>query len=242
MGTSTNTSGSNQSNLQFNPIAQGVYNNLVQGGGNVLGGYMNNPFGNAFYQMGAGQSQKGAQQAGANNMAALNQNQLAQGLGGQAGQGYLSALRSQTGRANQSMMSQANISNVLAALQRQMTAAGTGLSFSPQLTGQTGSFKQQQTTGGLGTWLPQVAGGLLGAGMGAMTGGLSSALGGAMGGGGGGASAAMSTPFAGGMGMPSSAFSGFPSSIMSGAGGQMPSLMNPLNPFGSALMSQGFGG
>lgn len=173
MGTTSTTTGSNTSNLNFNPLAQGVYNNMVQGGGSVLGGYINNPFGNAMYQMGASQSAKGAQTAGQTNMQALLQNMKAQGLGGQAGQGWLAAQQSNTGRANQAMSSQANVSNVLAALQRQMAATGMGMSFSPQLTGQSGNFSQTQQTGGLGTWLPQLLGAGLGAGMGAMTGGMS---------------------------------------------------------------------
>lgn len=165
MSTTQNVTGTNASNLQFNPLAQNIYNQLVGGGGNILGQYMNNPFGNPFYQMGAAQSQKGAQAAGANNMAALGQNALVSGLTGQAGAGFLGAQKAQTGRANQAMSSQANVSNVLSALQRQMSAAGTGLSFSPQLTGQSGSFSQKSYPSGLGTWLPQVLSGALGAGI-----------------------------------------------------------------------------
>lgn len=171
MGTTNKTTGSNQSNLQFNPLSQGVYNQLVQGGGNVLQGFINNPFGNSLYQMGAGQAQQGAKQLGNQNMQALQQNQLVQGLGGQAGQGWLGAQQAQTGRANQAMSSQANVSNVLAALQRQMAATGMGMSFSPQLTGQSGNFSQTQSTSGLGTWLPQLLGAGMSAAMGGLTGG-----------------------------------------------------------------------
>lgn len=177
MGTKQTTTGSNQSTLQFNPIAQGIYNQLVQGGGNVLSQYTNAPFSNPFYQMSAALGQKGAQQMGQNNMQALLQNMLTSGISGGAGAGFKQAQMAQLGRANQSMMSQANVSNVLAALQRQMAAAGTGLSFSPQLTGQKGTFSQTQQTSGLGTWLPQLAGGGLSAAMGF-------AGGGGMGGGG----------------------------------------------------------
>lgn len=173
MGTTNNTSGSNSSTLQFNPISQGIYNSMTKGAGNVMNGYINSPFSNPFYNMGAAQSQKGAQAAGANNMAALNQSQLVNGMGGQAGAGFMNAQRAQTGRANQAMSSQANQSNIFAALQRQMQAAGTGLSYSPQLTGQSGNFSQTSSTGGLGSWLPQVMGaGLSMAGM-AASGGMS---------------------------------------------------------------------
>jgi hypothetical protein len=193
MSTTNTTQGSNTSTLQFNPIAQGIYNQLIQGGGKVLGDYMNAPLSNPYYNLGAAQSQRGAQQAGQNNIAALGQNMLTSGISGQAGAGFKQAQLAQTGRANQAMSSQANVSNVLAALQRQMAAAGTGLSFSPQLTGQTGNFNQSQTQSGLGTWLPQLLSAAGGAAMGGLTGGASM-LGGAGGGFG------MSGGFAGGSG------------------------------------------
>lgn len=156
MSTKQTTTGSDTSTLSYNPAAQSIYNALISGGGNVLGNYINAPFSNAAYEMGAGQSQRGAQMAGGNMMRALSQNQLASGLGGQAGAGFLGAQRAQAGRAGSAMSSQANTSNVLAALQRQMMAAGTGMSFSPQLTGQKGQFSQQQIQSGSGTWLPQL--------------------------------------------------------------------------------------
>jgi hypothetical protein len=171
MGTGTNTSG-----LQFNPLAQSTYNNLVGGAGGVLGGYINSPFGNPSYTLGAAQSAQGAQQAGGNNMAALMQNMLTSGMGGQAGAGFKQAQLAQTGRANQALTSQSKIQNVLGALQRQMSAAGTGLSFSPQLTGQSGSFKSQNFPSGLGTWLPQVLSGAAGIGLAGATGGASLGL------------------------------------------------------------------
>jgi hypothetical protein len=177
MGTTNTTTGSNSSTLQFNPIAQGIYNQLISGGSRVLGGYMNDPFGNPAYTMGAAQSQRGAQQAGQNNMSALAQNMLTSGISGQAGAGFKQAQMAQTGRANQAMSSQANVQNVMQALQRQMMAAGTGLSFSPQLTGQSGNFTQSQSQSGLGTWLPQLLGGLGGLAMGGMTGGMGSGFG-----------------------------------------------------------------
>jgi hypothetical protein len=180
MSTKQTTTGSNQSTLQFNPAAQGIYNNLVKQGGSQLSDMIQNPFGNAMYSLGLGQSQKGAAQQGANNMGVLNQNQKAQGLNGQGGAGFMAAQRAMMGRSNASMMSGANTSNVFQALQRQMAATGMGMSFSPQLTGQKGSFNQTQETGGLGTWLPQ----LIGTAAGAAIGGLTSGAGGAAGKGG----------------------------------------------------------
>lgn len=230
MGTTNKTTGSNTSTLAFNPKSQSVYDQLIQGGGNVLSGFINNPFGNAMYQMGAGQAQQGAKQLGNQNMQTLNQNQTVQGLGGQAGQGWLGAQQAQTGRANQALSSQANVSNVLAALQRQMAATGMGMSFSPQLTGQSGNFSQTQSTSGLGTWLPQ----LLSAGMGMGLAGINAAQGND------------STPF-GSVGGVSNPGLGSPSYMPGGSfGGSMipPSVMGPgmgpaMGGFSSLFQPQG---
>jgi hypothetical protein len=158
MSTTNQTTGNNTTTLGFNPGAQSLYNSLIGGAGGVLGQYINSPLNNPTYNLGAAQSQAGAQQAGQNNMNALNQSALTNGLTGQAGAGFMSAQKAQTGRANQAMSSQANIQNVMAALQRQMAAAGTGLSFSPQLTGQTGSNAGTSSLGGLGTYAPEIGG------------------------------------------------------------------------------------
>lgn len=222
MSTTNTTTGSNASSLQFNPLAQNIYNQLVGGGGNILGQYMNNPFGNPFYQMGAAQSQKGAQAAGANNMAALGQNALVSGLTGQAGAGFLGAQKAQTGRANQAMSSQANVANVMNALNRQMSAAGTGLSFSPQLTGQSGQFSQQSMLSGLGTWLPQ----LMATGLGAATGGL-------------GATGATAASSGGPLNLSTTpSLSGLTSPFSSGTSG----LANPFSGFASSNWAPGFSG
>jgi hypothetical protein len=166
MGSQQQTTGSSNNTLNFNPIAQGIYNSLVGGGSSVLQGYMNNPLSNPTYRLGAAQAVKGAQQAGANNMGVLNQNQKVNGLTGNAGAGWLTSQRNQTGRANQSLVSNANIQNVQGAMNRQIGAAGTALSFNPQLTGSSGTSNQTTSTGGLGTWLPQLLSSGLGAGLG----------------------------------------------------------------------------
>lgn len=229
MGTKHTTTGSNTSTLQFNPQSQNLYNQLIGSSGNQLQGYINSPFSNAMYMMGAGQSAKAAQNIGGTNMSALSQMMKGSGMTGQAGAGWLAAQKAQTGRANQSMLGQSQTSNVLSALQRQMQATGMGLSFTPQLTGQTGNFQQTQQSSGLGTWLPQLMGAGLNAGMAAMTGGMSSAAGGGGGfgslmGGGGGSGAGFSG-FSG-----SSPFTGFtPSSGLSG--------MVPTNPFNASMFS-----
>jgi len=142
---------------------------------------MNNPFGNAFYRLGAGQSQQAANQLGQQNMNAFNQNYLTSGFGGQAGAAFKAAQGAQIGRANQALRSQANIGNIMAALQRQLGATGMGLSYSPLMTGtnSSGTSNTTQTTSGTGTWLPQLIGAGLGAatmglgGLGGMAGGMS---------------------------------------------------------------------
>ena len=113
---------------------------------------MDRPFSNAFYNQGAQMTQQGAAQAGANNIGANKQAALTGGLNG----GWQGAVGSQTGRANQAMTSQGNVNSVLQALQRQMSAAGTGLSFNPQMTGQSGTSSSTSSMGGLGSWLPQM--------------------------------------------------------------------------------------
>jgi hypothetical protein len=166
MPTQQNTSTS----LGFNPGAEGVYNQLIGGAGNVMNGYINNPLGNPTYQLGLGQSIKGASQSGANNMNMLTQLMKTSGMGGSAGQGFLGAEQAQTGRANQSMLSNANLSNVMQAFQRQMQASGSAMSFSPQLAGSSGTSSQ----GGLGQFLPLiggVAGSIFGGPAGGMAGG-----------------------------------------------------------------------
>jgi len=160
--------------LNYDPNALSTYKQLISGGGNVLSQYMNNPFGNAFYNMGLGQSMAGANQLGQQNINTLSNNMAISGLGGNSGNAFQQAMLSNIGRGNQSIRSQANIGNVMNALQRQMTATGMGMSFSPLLTGQKGQTTQTQS--GLGTWLPQLLGTAASAGMAGLTGGASLAF------------------------------------------------------------------
>lgn len=165
MSTKTQT----DNTMHFNPVAQQSYNSLVGSGTKVLNDQMNNPFGNAMYKMGLGASQQGATQQGNNNMSALQQMMRTSGIGGNSGNAFQMAQQGKIGRSNASMMSQANTSNVQGALQRQLTATGMGMSFSPQLTGSSAT----QTQSGLGTWLPQLLGAAGSAAMGFATGGAS---------------------------------------------------------------------
>jgi hypothetical protein len=159
MSTTQQTTGSNTSNLQFNPGAQSQYNSLISGANNVLSQYMNNPLSGTMFNMGAAQSQRGALNNGQSIMQAMTGGQNP-GQAGNAGQGFLQAQKAGAGRAASNQQSQGNISNIMAGLGRQTSAIGTGLSFSPQLTGQTGSFSQMGSQGGLGSWLTPLISGI----------------------------------------------------------------------------------
>lgn len=159
--------------LNYNPTAEGVYNSMIKNAGGILNDYMSNPFGNANYKMGLGQSMAGANQLGQQNISSLMNNMKISGMSGNSGNAFQQAMMNNIGRGNQSMRSQANISNVMSALQRQMQATGMATSFSPQLTGTTGSSTSSMS--GLGTWLPQLMSSLAGTGIGAATGGASMA-------------------------------------------------------------------
>jgi len=151
MSTTTQTTGSNTSNLQFNPQAQAMYNQLISGAGNVLGGYTNKPFSGGMFNLGAAQNQKGAQGAGQNIMQALGAQQNP-AQAGNAGQGFMANQKATGGRVTSNMSSQANQANIMQAFNRQMGSIGTGMSFSPQVTGQTGNFSQTGSMGGFGSW------------------------------------------------------------------------------------------
>jgi len=206
MSTKTTTSSDNQSNLNFDPGSMSLYKNLTGNAGNVLNQYMNNPFTNAFYQMGLQTSQKGAMQQGQNNIQAMLQNMKVSGLGGASGAGFQQAQLGKIGRSNASMLSQANLGNVMNAFQRQLGATGMGMAFQPLMTGEKSHGQQTQQTGGLGTWLPQLAG--------AAFGGLTGGLGGLFGGGGGAGSGLISPTM---------------SSMAGGAPTMIPGMMGGIN-------------
>lgn len=172
MSTQTKTDSSQSNALQFNPQSQDIYNLLTKQGSGVLSSMMQNPFGNVGYKLGLGESQKGATALGNQSIQALMQGMRTSGIGGQAGNAFQTAQMGQIGRANQGLRSQGQIANIMNAFQRQMGATGVGMSFSPQITGSSGTGSQTQSTSGTGTWLPQLLGAGLGMGMSAMTGGM----------------------------------------------------------------------
>src|SRR5581483_12109 len=177
MSTKSQTSSSNQSTIQYDPASMNVYNALIGGAGKTLQGYIKSPLANPLYRLGLGASMAGASKLGRQNINAFMSNLQTGGFGGKAGNAFKTAELSRIGRSNASMMSQAQIQNIMAAYQRQLQAAGMGLSFNPLLTGETSKGQSTTTKSGLGTWLPQ----LLGAGIGAASNMFMPGAGGAMG-------------------------------------------------------------
>ena len=173
MSTKTSTSQASTNKLNYDPNALNLYQNLIRSGGMQLSNLMNQPLSSPLYQMGLGQSIKGATAGGANNMGALQQLMRTSGFTGTGGQGFQSAQTAKIGRANQGLVAGANTANVMNALQRQLQATGMAMSFQPLLKGTSGTSQSTQTQSGLGTWLPQ----LLGAGLGMATSGLTSGAG-----------------------------------------------------------------
>lgn len=213
---STKQETKSQNTLNYDKGSKSNYDSLTGAGTNVLSQYMKNPFNNSFYNMGLGQSQAGATAQGSNNMSALMSQMKTSGFAGKGGNAFQMGQMGKIGRSNASMMANANTSNVMSALQRQMTATGMGMSYNPLLTGTSGT--QTQTTSGTGTWLPQLLGAAGGAAMGFATGGASTLAQGA--------SSAMKMPsyMSGG-----SAFAGAPSGS-SGIFGTVPGMSAP-SPF-----------
>jgi hypothetical protein len=183
MSSKTQTDQSSTNTLNYDPSSLANYKGLTGAGSSLLQSFMSNPFGNANYTQGLQNSMKGAQAGANNNMSVLQQMMKTSGMSGTAGQGFQQAQAARMGRANQGMLANANISNVQAALQRQLQATGMGMAFQPLLKGTSGNSQTTQTTGGLGTWLPQLIGAGLGMAGGAMTGGMSGAMGSIMKGG-----------------------------------------------------------
>lgn len=167
---STKTTSTSDNTLNYDSASKNIYNQLTGSGSKVLLDYIKNPFNNSAYNLGLGQSMKGATSLGNQNIQSMLNNMKISGIGGGAGNAFQNAMMGNIGRGNQSLRSQANLSNVFSALNRQMTATGMGMSFNPLLTGESGKSTQQ--TGGLGTWLPQLLGSLGGMALGGATGGM----------------------------------------------------------------------
>jgi hypothetical protein len=165
MGT---TETSQQTNA-YNPSSMSTFNNLMSSLGNVLPGFMNNPFGTQQFKLG---QQLGTNQANNLNQTAtsgLTQNMTGSGMAGGASNPAATEMLQNQARAGTGTTANLGfIQPTQQALGTQQAALGTAAGFKPLQTGGT----NVQSTQGLGTWLPQLLGGLGGAGMSALTGGL----------------------------------------------------------------------
>lgn len=165
MGT---TATSTQTNA-YNPNSMGTYNNLMSQLGNILPGFMNNPFGTQQFKTG---QQLGTTQANNLNQSAtsgLMKNMIGSGMAGGASNPAATEMLQNQARANTA--NTANLGFVQPtqqALGTQQAAINTAANFKPLQTGGT----NVQSTQGLGTWLPQV----LSAGAGILSGGLNNGL------------------------------------------------------------------
>lgn len=130
---------------------QGLQGPLAQ----MLTGYMQNPFGNPFFQTQQQMGTRQAQNLGQTATSGLLKNMTSSGMfGGASSPAGLEMLQNQA-RANTGL--QANLGflqPVQNALGMQQFAGGLANSYRPLQTGQ----QTTQSTSGLGTWLPQVAG------------------------------------------------------------------------------------
>lgn len=131
---------------------QGLQGPLAQ----MLQGYMQNPFGNPFFQTQQQMGTRQAQNLGQTQMNNITGNLTASGLGGSGSTSpFAMEMLQNQGRANSGLQAQLGFQNpVQNALGMQQFAGGLANSYRPLQTGQNTT----QSTGGLGTWLPQVAG------------------------------------------------------------------------------------
>jgi hypothetical protein len=166
MGT---TQKSTQANT-YDPSSMGTFQSFMQGLGQILPGFMNNPFGTQQFKTG--------QQLGTNQAHNLNQtatsglinNMTGSGMTGGASNPAATEMLQNQARAGTNTQSNLGfIQPTQNALQMQQGAINTAAGFRPLQTGGTNT----QSTQGLGTWLPQVASAALGglSGMGGMFGG-----------------------------------------------------------------------
>lgn len=218
MGTTKTTDQS----AKFDPSSMQQFQGMQPGIADTLKGYMQNPFGNPFFQTQQQMGTRQAQNLGQTSMSNILRNLQASGFGGGASSPFAMEMMQNQGRANSGLQAQLGFLNpVQNALGMQQWATGAAENYRPLQTGQNTTEK----TGGLGTWLPQVLGGAAAIGLAPFTGGASLAgLGGAMGGRGGGG------------GMPTYGSSGMPfgsGSIDMGGGGGMAGTNMGNNWFGS---------
>jgi hypothetical protein len=165
MGSSQTTTGQNSSGLNFNPTSMGVFSNFLQNAGGGLQGQLNNPFNNPAYNQGLQQQTQASKMAGQNLLKTLQQNAKTSGTFNKS---FMQTQMPLAQRAAQAYMGQGNLGMVQGALARQGQSIGSGLNYSPLMTGESGTSRSTSSMGGLGTWLPTVMGAGLGAGFNAM--------------------------------------------------------------------------
>jgi len=165
------TTQKSQQTANFDPQALSTYQGLQGGLGQLLQGYMNNPFGNPFFQTQQQLGTRQAQNLSGTSTSNLLRNMTASNMFGGASSPAGTEMLQNQGRANTGLQANLGFLNpVQNALGLQTWAGGLANQYRPLQTGQ----QTTQSTGGLGTWLPQV----IGAGLGAATGGMSSLFGG----------------------------------------------------------------
>jgi hypothetical protein len=170
MGTTQTT----DQTAKFDPKSMETFQGLQGGLGNMIKGYMSDPFnqqgGNPFFQTQQQLGQRQAQNIGGANMNNLVRNLGMSGLFGSASSSpaAMEMLNNMT-RANTNLGANLGfLSPVMNALGMQQYAGNLASGYRPLQTG----GKSVQSTGGLGTWLPQVGNMALGL----ATGGMSSAM------------------------------------------------------------------
>lgn len=176
MSTKKETNTDSSSKLSFDPQSMARYQDLQGAGSGILTQYMKTPFDNPFYNLGMGQSQNAASQAGGNLMKALMQNMKVSGMSGKSGNAFQLAQMGKIGRTTASLHGGAAMQNIFQALNRQLAATGQAMAYNPLMTGESSKSHAEEKTSGTGTWLPQLMGMALQGAMGAATGGASLAF------------------------------------------------------------------
>lgn len=163
----------------------GVFGGLNKSFGSAIQGEIDNPYGNAFFNL---QQARGNEAVNAQNASAQqSMMQRAQALGINPNSPLFASMMNQSSRFNMGRQSDMQSNLMLQAANMRQGAIGMAGSYRPLQTGQT----QTQEQSGLGSWLPQLAGGALGM-AGKFMGGGMGAFG--KGGGGGESSSNFSTP------------------------------------------------
>lgn len=159
MSTTKKTTSTNQ----YSPTGMAAYNQMTPAFSGAATSYINNPFGNPFFQTQQQMGTNQANQLGQTGVSNIMNNMTTSGFGGSPMSPFAQEMLANQGRATSGLRSQLGfLSPVQNAMQMQQNAMGMAAGYSPLQTGQT----QVQKQSGLGTWLPAVGsmalGGFLG--------------------------------------------------------------------------------